>query len=104
MEHARFSIATLHVDGAELPLMYADLVVVRHEGNDELDWECVAASLPVPAYEREPRHLAMVVLEDGRTLSGDAVVVRSDDQRHVFRGMGPLDGLHDTDVPRPATG
>ena len=104
MEHARFTVATLHVDDAELPLMYADLVVVRHEGNDELDWECVAASLPVPAYAREPRHLTMVVLEDGRTLAGDAVVVRSDDQRHVFRGMGPLEGLADDDVPRPPTG
>jgi len=98
VRHAQFTIATLHVGDTELPLMYADLVVVRHDGNDELDWECVAATLPISAYEREPQHLTMVVLADGRTLRGDAVVVRSDDQRHVFRGVGVLEGLVEGDV------
>jgi hypothetical protein len=99
VQHARFTVATLRVDDVELPLLYADLVVVRHDGNDVLDWECVAASPPGDAYEREPYRLAMTVLEDGRTLTGDAVVVRSDDQRHVFRGAGPLSGLIEGDLP-----
>ena len=99
MHHARFTVATLRVGPTELPLLYADLVVVRHPGADELDWECVAATLPGPAYPREPHQLTMVVLDDGRTLTGDAIVVRSDEQRHVFRGMGPLGGLRSDDVP-----
>jgi len=98
VHHSQFTIATLHVGEAELPLMYADLVVVRHAGNAELDWECVAVTLPISAYEHEPQHLTMVVLADGRTLRGDAVVVRSDDQRHVFRGVGALEGLVASDV------
>lgn len=102
MHHVSFTIATLHVGPTALPLLYADLVVVRHDGNDELDWECVATSLPVPAYEREPHHLTMVVLDDGRTLRGDALVVRSDEQRHVFRGVGPLLGLRADDLPADA--
>jgi hypothetical protein len=99
VHHARFTVATLQVGPTELHLLYADLVVVRHPGADELDWECVAATLPGPTYAREPHQLTMVVLDDGRTLTGDAVVVRSDEQRHVFRGMGPLEGLHPDDVP-----
>ena len=39
----------------------------------------------------------MAVLEDGRLLTGDAVVVRSDEQRHVFRGAGELEGLTPSD-------
>jgi hypothetical protein len=101
VQHARFTLVTLLVSGVEVPLMVGDLLVVRHDGNDELDWELVATSLPVEAYEREPHQLTMVVLEGSRTLAGDAVVVRSDEQRHVFRGMGPLSGLLDTDLPLP---
>ena len=99
MHHARFTVATLRVGTAELALLYADLVVVRHPGTEELDWECVAATIPGPSYPREPHQLTMVVLDDGRTLVGDAVVVRSDEQRHVFRGRGPLQGLRPDDVP-----
>jgi hypothetical protein len=36
-------------------------------------------------------------LIDGRVLSGDALVVRSDEQRHVFRGGGELSGLRAED-------
>ena len=71
--------------------------MVRHEGNDDLDWECVAASRPGHAYERAPHHLTMTVHDDERVLRGDAVVVRSDDRRHVFRGAGALDGLRRSD-------
>jgi hypothetical protein len=99
VQHARFTLATLAVSGVDVPLLVGDLVVVRHEGTAELDWELVATSPPVQAYAQEPHQLTMVVLADGRTLTGDAVVVRSDEQRHVFRGMGPLDGLRADDLP-----
>jgi hypothetical protein len=39
----------------------------------------------------------MGVLEDGRVLRGPALVVRSDEQRHVFRGAGTLEGLRADD-------
>ncbi|CAB4959890.1 MAG: hypothetical protein F2837_11850 [Actinobacteria bacterium] len=35
----------------------------------------------------------MTELLDGRLFRGDAFVVRSDQQRHVFRGGGSLTGL-----------
>lgn len=97
MRHARFTVAQLHVDDTELPLLQADLVVVRREEAPALDWELVATSLPGPALAQAPCHLAMAVLEDGRILRGAALVVRSDEQRHVFRGAGALDGLAPTD-------
>ncbi len=97
MRHARFSLAQVHVDDAELPLLRADLLVVRREEAPDLDWELVATSPPVTAFEPAPCRLTMAVLEDGRLLRGDALVVRSDEQRHVFRGAGDLDGLTSAD-------
>lgn len=97
MRHARFTLAQVHVDDAELPLLQADLLVVRREETEDLDWELVATSPPVVALEQAPCRLTMAVLEDGRLLRGAALVVRSDDQRHVFRGAGDLDGLTEAD-------
>ena len=97
MQHARFTLATLEVSDTGVPLLVGDLVVVRHDGTDDLDWELVATTLPVDPYPLEPHRLAMELLGDGRILRGDAVVVRSQEQSHVFRGVGPLDGLTDTD-------
>jgi hypothetical protein len=96
VQHVRFTLASLEVSGFGVPLQVGDLVVVRHDGATELDWELVATTFPVEPYEREPHQLEMVAL-DGRLLRGDAVVVRSDEQRHVFRGVGPLAGLQPTD-------
>lgn len=97
MRHARFTLAQLHVDDAELPLMTADLLVVRREESDDLDWEVVSTTLPVTALPQAPCRLVMSVLEDGRLLRGPALVVRSDERRHVFRGAGDLEGLRTTD-------
>jgi hypothetical protein len=100
-----FTLATLEVDEVDLPLMSADLVVVRRDETDQLDWECVAISLPVTPLPQSPCRLVMTDLVDGRVLHGNAIVVRSDEQRHVFRGGGdltglrPTDGLHDADAP-----
>jgi hypothetical protein len=96
VEHVRFTLASLEVSGIGVALQVGDLVVVRHDGATELDWELVATTFPTDPYEREPHQLEMVVL-DGRLLRGDAVVVRSDDRRQVFRGVGPLEGLTPTD-------
>jgi hypothetical protein len=97
VQHARFTLASLEVSGLGVPLQVGDLVVVRHDGAAELDWELVATTFPIEPYLREPHQLTMVVVDDGRELRGDAVVVRSDDRRHVFRGVGPLDGLAASD-------
>jgi hypothetical protein len=93
VRHARFTLAQVHVDEVELPLMQADLLVVRREETEALDWELVATTLATSALEQAPCRLVMAVLEDGRVLRGDALVVRSDEQRHVFRGAGELAGL-----------
>jgi len=94
-------MAQVHVDDAELPLMQADLVVVRREETEALDWELVATTLATSALPQAPCRLVMSVLEDGRVLRGDALVVRSDEQRHVFRGAGDLQGLTVADGLEP---
>jgi hypothetical protein len=93
LRHVSFTLATLHVDDVEVPLMLADLVVVRRDESTQIDWEVVATSLPVIPYPQAVCRLVMSNLVDGRLLSGDALVVRSDEQRHVFRGGGELIGL-----------
>lgn len=81
------------VNGQEVPLLSADLVVVRRPETDRLDWECVAFTLLMDPFPQEPVFLEMVDVVESRTLSGDALVVRSDQNRHVFRGGGDLSGL-----------
>lgn len=85
------------VDDVELRLMSADLVVVRRPETADLDWECVAITLPADPLPLTPVRLVMDDLVSGRQFLGDAVVVRSDEQRHVFRGGGALDGIGPTD-------
>jgi hypothetical protein len=101
VRHARFTLTQVHVDDVELPLMQADLVVVRREETDALDWELVATTLATSALAQAPCRLTMAVLEDSRVLRGDALVVRSDAQRHVFRGAGELAGLTTADGLEP---
>lgn len=81
------------MNGEEVPLLSADLVVVRRPETDRLDWECVAFTLLMDPFPQEPVFLEMVDVVESRTLSGDALVVRSDQNRHVFRGGGDLSGL-----------
>jgi len=97
VRHAQFTLAQVHVDDIELPLMQADLLVVRREETEALDWELVATTLRTSAFAQAPCELVMSVLEDGRVLRGAALVVRSDEQRHVFRGAGDLRGLTEAD-------
>jgi len=52
-------------------------------------------------FPQEPVFLEMVDVVESRTLSGDALVVRSDQNRHVFRGGGDLSGLMPEDGLEP---
>lgn len=101
MKHARFTIAHLTVDGEDMPLLYADLVVAQHDNERELEWECVAASRRSMALEQSCYDLRMLTPQ-GRRLAGDVVLVRSDDRGHVFRGVGPLAGFTEREFERPA--
>lgn len=89
------------MNGEEVPLLSADLVVVRRPETDRLDWECVAFTLLMDPFPQEPVFLEMVDVVESRTLSGDALVVRSDQNRHVFRGGGDLSGLLPEDGLEP---
>ena len=89
------------MNGEEVPLLSADLVVVRRPESDRLDWECVAFTLLMDPFPQEPVFLEMVDVVESRTLSGDALVVRSDQNRHVFRGGGDLSGLLPEDGLEP---
>jgi len=90
---ASFTIASMWVDDVALSLMSADLLVVRRDEMDDLDWECIALTLPSEPLPLSPVHLVMDDLLTGRQFHGDALVVRSDEQRHVFRGGGMLGGI-----------
>ena len=93
MQSINVTLESMTVNGEDVPLLSADLVVVRRPETDRLDWECVAFTLLMDPFPQEPCFLEMVDVVESRTLSGDALVVRSDHNRHVFRGGGELSGL-----------
>ncbi len=93
MKSINVTLESMTVNGEDVPLLSADLVVVRRPETDRIDWECVAFTLLMDPFPQEPVFLEMVDVVESRTLSGDALVVRSDQNRHVFRGGGDLNGL-----------
>jgi hypothetical protein len=101
MKSINVTLESMTVNGEEVPLLSADLVVVRRPETDRLDWECVAFTLLMDPFPQEPVFLEMVDVVESRTLSGDALVVRSDQNRHVFRGGGDLSGLLPEDGLEP---
>ena len=101
MKSINVTLESMTVNGEEVPLLSADLVVVRRPETDCLDWECVAFTLLMDPFPQEPVFLEMVDVVESRTLSGDALVVRSDQNRHVFRGGGDLSGLMPEDGLEP---
>jgi hypothetical protein len=101
MKSINVTLESMTVNGDEVPLLSADLVVVRRPETDRLDWECVAFTLLMDPFPQEPVFLEMVDVVESRTLSGDALVVRSDQNRHVFRGGGDLSGLMPEDGLEP---
>ena len=101
MKSLNVTLESMTVNGEEVPLLSADLVVVRRPETDRIDWECVAFTLLMDPFPQEPVFLEMVDVVESRTLSGDALVVRSDQNRHVFRGGGDLSGLMPEDGLEP---
>ena len=101
MKSINVTLESLTVNGEEVPLLSADIVVVRRPESDRLDWECVAFTLLMDPFPQEPVFLEMVDVVESRTLSCDALVVRSDQNRHVFRGGGDLSGLTPADGLEP---
>ena len=101
MKSINVTLESMTVNGEEVPLLSADLVVVRRPETDRLEWECVAFTLLMDPFPQEPVFLEMIDVVESRTLSGDALVVRSDQNRHVFRGGGDLSGLMPEDGLEP---
>jgi hypothetical protein len=97
LRHRSFSIAALLIGLDPTTLRYADLVVARNEGAVELDWELMATTLDRSPIEPGAHHLVMDTLE-GVRLEGDAILVRSIDGTHVFRGAGPIEGLDPSEL------
>jgi hypothetical protein len=94
----RFAVTELRIDGIVIGLRYGDLVVVAHEGAEQLDWECVATAADGHALEQGAYHLDLITLE-GRDFGGDAVLVRSVGGTYVLRGAGELMGFDPDDLP-----
>ena len=96
MRHKRFPIDHLAVAGRTISVRYCDLLIAITDQQPEPDWECLAASndevqLAQGTYALELRSRA-------RMFNGQAILVRSDGLAHVFRGIGPLDGMVDAEL------
>jgi hypothetical protein len=89
LNHQQFTVGSLALDGHDVPLVYAHVVVVHHSNTADEDWECIAASRATLDLELAPCAVEVTTL-DGSALRGDAVVVRSDGHSHVLRGVGAL--------------
>jgi hypothetical protein len=92
LRHRSFSVASLRIGLDDTTLRYADLVVARNEGAVELDWELMATTLDRSPIDHGAHHLVMETA-DGAFLEGDAILVRSIEGTHVFRGAGPIEGF-----------
>lgn len=97
MDTKRFHLATLAIDGTDVRVKYADLLVARHDNAPDLDWECVVMPFVTDPMEQGAYRVSATTLE-GRSLAGDAVLVRSVQGTHVLRGAGPLTGLLPDDL------
>ena len=91
MRHRRYYIQSLRASGLPVPERGGDLLVASNEENSDIDWELIYRSGEPHRLRQEPYDLEMVGPE-GRFL-GPAILVRSDGQSHVFRGVGTLDGF-----------
>jgi len=91
MQHRRFYVTTLTVDGQVLPSHGGDLVVAQRVENPAIDWELVHQTSEDVELAAAPCTLE-IGSPDGN-FSGNALVVRSDGRSHVFRGAGELVGF-----------
>ena len=101
MRHVRFDVADLALEGVPVVLKACYLLVAEQDEADQLQWECLAYALDPATLPQAPYRLEVRTL-DGRTLSGEAVLVRSVEGAHVLRGDGPLAGLEPSDLDPPA--
>ena len=98
VRHARFDVAHLAIEGIDLPLKAAYLLVAEREELAHLDWECLAFALDDAPLSQQRYQVAMSLLFDDRTVTGPAILVRSVEGAHVLRGDGPLDGIAPDDL------
>lgn len=82
-------LASVHVDGTRLAHRFADLLVVER-ADGSTDWECVVVTDEQAPLELQPVRVRLAGHDD-RVQHGDAIVVRSDGESHVLRGVGPLE-------------
>lgn len=92
MRHVRFDVASLSIEGVDVPLRAAYLLVAESDVPGRPQWECIAYGQEPAPLPRGRYDVAITTL-DGRLLHGDAVLVRSVEGAHVVRGDGPLAGL-----------
>ena len=91
MQHRRFYVTTLTVDGEVLPSHGGDLVVARRVENPAIDWELVHQTSEDVRLEPAPCTVEIGTPEGD--FSGPAILVRTDGRSHVFRGAGDLAGF-----------
>ena len=97
MRHARFDVATLAVEGVPIVLKAAYLLVAEPDGEDQLQWECLAYALDTAPIAKARYRVDITTLE-GRELWGPAILVRSVEGAHVLRGDGALAGFTAADL------
>lgn len=97
MRHRRYDIAFLSVEGIDLPLRAAYLLVVGADDVAQAQWECLAYAVGSAPIQRGSYQLEIRTLEE-RTLTAEGILVRSVDGAHVFRGMGLPQGVTDAEI------
>lgn len=93
MQHRQYFITELIISERVLPSRGGDLMVVRRENSEFLDWEVVHRTTEHVTVIEQPYHLH-IHSPEGR-FAGDAILVRTDGISHVFRGVGDLVGFFD---------
>ncbi|CAN5202937.1 hypothetical protein BH20ACT3_BH20ACT3_00880 [soil metagenome] len=92
MRHARFDVASLAIEQVPVPLKAAYLLVADTDDAEHPQWECLAYALD-PSPLGPGAYRVDITTLDGRTMAGDAVLVRSVGGAHVLRGAGPIEGV-----------
>ena len=62
MDSKRFSIATVEIDGNDVRIKYADLLVARHDNSVALDWECVLMPFATTTMEQGAYRVAVITI------------------------------------------
>ena len=94
MRSCRVLLRELAIDDVHVDAGYADLFVVRREGDEQpgpSDWE---ATVRTDLRQHLPpgRHELRAITNDDQELRGEALLRFSDGHRHLFRADGHLDG------------